>query len=255
MNKNMVIGIGALVVLAGIFFLGDFGKEPETGQPGPDTIRGDSNNDVLGGISDVERAWLFDNTEREWKTFDPARETIMLPHVMNDPLLGPCPTHSSPMIFGFSDDVLAGDPSSDMVPTEIVALNLRSSGGDNSLLAPDSLRVDSFFDVFVDIDVPPPADAPEEGFRYTRPFVVDFTCQLDTYETQSLDVPVTWSLLGPNGTVVRDMDNQPLGGRFGATINVYEPGDEPDNLPEPFDLTCVNPGTPEEDCWNLIVFP
>jgi hypothetical protein len=22
-----------------------------------------------------------------------------------------------------------------------------------------------------------------------------------------------------------------------------------------FDLTCVNPGTPEEDCWNLIVFP
>ena len=24
---------------------------------------------------------------------------------------------------------------------------------------------------------------------------------------------------------------------------------------QPFDLTCVNPGTPEEDCWNLIVFP
>ena len=22
-----------------------------------------------------------------------------------------------------------------------------------------------------------------------------------------------------------------------------------------FDLTCVNAGTPEEDCWNLIVFP
>jgi hypothetical protein len=22
-----------------------------------------------------------------------------------------------------------------------------------------------------------------------------------------------------------------------------------------FNLTCVNPGTPEEDCWNLIVFP
>ena len=24
---------------------------------------------------------------------------------------------------------------------------------------------------------------------------------------------------------------------------------------QPFNLTCVNPGTPEEDCWNLIVFP
>jgi|SRR3989344_2051245 len=100
-----------------------------------------------------------------------------------------------------------------------------------------------------------------DNFFYSHAFTTSFNCNIPALETQNLSTDLNVSLYASDNTLIQTFD-VPVG------VDVFAQADFPGNdsffvdgfegwgsCPPVAPATAVNPSTPEEDCWNLIVFP
>ena len=144
----------------------------------------------------------------------------------------PCPDFFRPLILQFPDDISP-------LPSN---------------LALDAGGVE-WFDF--PIQVPVPANGrpelpstfpslPPDGF-FSQPFFTSFNCQLDSYTTQEFSSSLNITIYNADNTVYQPEFSIPV------EMNVFAAQDYPADpavLVDGFELA-----TPEEDAWNLIVFP
>ena len=150
----------------------------------------------------------------------------------------PCPDFFAPVVIMF--------PEGPNPPPSNLALN-----------APDLPWLSFPVQVGIPADGNPqlPGSVPPlpEGF-FSDPFFVNFNCNIAGFDTQQLNGPLNITIYNQDNSQYRPTFQLPV------NVDVFAQQDYPaeeiftDGFEE-IPATCANLGTPEEDCWNLIVFP
>ena len=223
------LGIALLVALiaGGIAYFGFQQEEPPAGI-----------SDL--GAQQLAQGYLalvMDTEAQAWKPLDD--EGLKKKHGISHPS-SPCPDFFAPLILQFPDDI-----GSSSLPSNL-AMHVADTPWINSP---------------VQVSIPPdgrpllPESVPQlpKGY-FSDPFFINFNCNINQLETQQLSGDLNITIYNADNSEYRPGFTIPV------DVNVFGQTDYPNNEDfvdgfERLPLTCVNPGTPEEDCWNLIVFP
>ncbi|MDP3964485.1 MAG: hypothetical protein Q8Q20_02360 [bacterium] len=240
MNKILITI--SIVVLLGIGSYALFNTEEATA---PTNENGETKQENSGFISDLGAqklaqgylALVMDNDG--WSEL--SEEGLKKNHGVSNPD-SPCPDFFAPLILQFPEDVAAQNP-----PIENLAL---TSVGFPWLTFPVQVTVPADGRP----NLPPSAPVLPDGF-FSDPFFVNFNCNITSFDSQKLEGLLNIAIYNSDNSEYRPAFDIPV------SVDLYGQQDYPadesiftdgfESVPE----SCVSPGIPEEDCWNLIVFP
>jgi hypothetical protein len=254
MNKNMVIGAVLVVLLGAGAYIGLRGWTLDDDGVAPVDPFG-SAPDSSPFLSDVGAqrlaqgylALVLDGPD-SWQPVP--EEGLKKNHGISHPQ-STCPDIFPPTVLVFPDTIADLGPP----PFNLAINDNQTPWLDHPLQVPVTQGPGTFFETrgYEIVQAP-------DNFFYSHAFTTTFNCNIPSLETQNLSSGLNVSLYASDNTLIQTF-TVPIG------VDVFAQADFPSddgffvdgfegwgNCP-PVAPSAVQPGTPEEDCWNLIVFP